>query len=80
MTHIAFIGVGNMGGPMARNLLKAGEGVSAFDLSEAMLAPVVGAGAAKAASVKEAVQDAMSSSPCCLPGSMCARSISTTGS
>jgi 3-hydroxyisobutyrate dehydrogenase len=58
MTNIAFIGVGNMGGPMARNLLKAGNGVAAFDLSAAMLEPVVAAGAAKAASVKEAVKDA----------------------
>ena len=44
MTNIAFIGVGNMGGPMARNLLKAGEGVSAFDLSAAALKPVVDGG------------------------------------
>ena len=32
---IAFIGLGNMGGPMAMNLLKAGHEVSGFDLSEA---------------------------------------------
>ena len=32
---IAFIGLGNMGGPMAMNLLKAGHDVSGFDLSEA---------------------------------------------
>jgi 3-hydroxyisobutyrate dehydrogenase len=30
---IAFIGLGNMGGPMALNLLKAGHTLSAFDLS-----------------------------------------------
>lgn len=30
---IAFIGLGNMGGPMALNLHKAGHDVSAFDLS-----------------------------------------------
>ncbi len=58
MTKIAFIGVGNMGGPMARNLLKAGHGVSAFDLSDAVLAPVLAAGAAKAGSANEAVADA----------------------
>jgi hypothetical protein len=29
MTNIAFIGVGNMGGPMARNLVKAGHAVTA---------------------------------------------------
>ena len=32
---IAFIGLGNMGGPMAINLHKAGHQVSGFDLSEA---------------------------------------------
>jgi 3-hydroxyisobutyrate dehydrogenase len=58
MTAIAFIGVGNMGGPMARNLLKAGHAVSAFDLSAAVLEPVLKAGAAKAASANEAVKDA----------------------
>ncbi|MDB6002330.1 MAG: mmsB [Rhizobacter sp.] len=33
--HIAFIGLGNMGGPMALNLHRAGHHVSAFDLSAA---------------------------------------------
>ena len=33
MAEIGFIGVGNMGGPMARNLLKAGHTVTCFDLS-----------------------------------------------
>src|SRR6185437_5488159 len=32
MTTIAFIGLGNMGGPMAANLVKAGHKVVAFDL------------------------------------------------
>ena len=32
MTNIAFIGLGNMGGPMAANLVKAGHKVIAFDL------------------------------------------------
>jgi len=32
MASIAFIGLGNMGGPMAANLLKAGQKVVAFDL------------------------------------------------
>jgi 3-hydroxyisobutyrate dehydrogenase len=35
MTNIAFIGLGNMGGPMAANLVKAGHRVVAFDLVEA---------------------------------------------
>ena len=34
---IAFIGLGNMGGGMAANLVKAGHSVRAFDLSEAAL-------------------------------------------
>lgn len=58
MSVIAFIGVGNMGGPMAKNLLKAGHTVRAFDLSADLLANVASAGAAKAASVKDAVTDA----------------------
>ena len=48
MTTIAFIGVGNMGGPMARNLLKAGHKVTAFDLSAAALEPVIDAGGEEA--------------------------------
>src|ERR1700722_11989017 len=32
MANIAFIGLGNMGGPMAANLVKAGHTVVAFDL------------------------------------------------
>ena len=35
MSTIAFIGLGNMGGPMAGNLVKAGHEVLAFDLVEA---------------------------------------------
>lgn len=58
MTTIAFIGVGNMGGPMARNLVKAGHDVRAFDLSAAVLEPVIGAGAKKASSANEAAKDA----------------------
>lgn len=58
MTNIAFIGVGNMGGPMARNLLKADHKVTAFDLSDAVLAPILKAGAAKAASANDAVREA----------------------
>ncbi len=58
MGKIAFVGVGNMGGPMARNLLKAQEAVSAFDLSAAALQPVVEAGAGAASSIREAVAGA----------------------
>ena len=34
---IAFIGVGNMGCPMAENLMKAGKTVKVFDVSKKML-------------------------------------------
>jgi len=57
MTSIGFIGVGNMGGPMARNLVKAGFDVRAFDLSEAVLRPVVDAGASAAKSAQDAARD-----------------------
>ena len=58
MTNIAFIGVGNMGGPMARNLLRAGNSVTAFDVSAAVLQPVVKAGAQGASSLADAVASA----------------------
>ena len=34
---IAFIGVGNMGCPMAENLMKAGKSIKVFDVSKKML-------------------------------------------
>ena len=58
MPSIAFIGLGNMGGPMAKNLLRAGWAVSAFDLSEAALADVVTAGATAAGSAVNAASGA----------------------
>ncbi len=58
MTTVGFIGVGNMGGPMARNLLKAGLEVTAFDVSPAALKPVVEAGAKEARVAGQAVANA----------------------
>ncbi|BAV66193.1 3-hydroxyisobutyrate dehydrogenase [Sphingobium cloacae] len=55
---IAFIGLGNMGGGMAANLLKNGYAVRAFDLSEEALARAGAAGAVRAASVADAVTGA----------------------
>ena len=55
MTNIAFLGVGNMGGPMARNLIKAGHAITAFDVSASALAPIVQAGAKGAAGARDAV-------------------------
>lgn len=48
--HIGFLGLGNMGAPMARNLLKAGHRLTVFDLSEAAVAGLVEAGATAASS------------------------------
>jgi 3-hydroxyisobutyrate dehydrogenase len=56
--QIAFIGLGNMGGPMAVNLIKAGHSVKAFDLSQDALAKVQAEGGQAAASAQEAVQGA----------------------
>jgi 3-hydroxyisobutyrate dehydrogenase len=57
MSKIGFIGVGNMGGPMARNLLKAGHELKAFDLSKAAVDLVVAAGATAASTAQEAARD-----------------------
>jgi len=58
MALVAFIGLGNMGGPMAINLLKAGHQVQAFDLSKDALAQVQAQGAVVAASAVDAVKGA----------------------
>ncbi|WP_136681109.1 3-hydroxyisobutyrate dehydrogenase [Neptunomonas sp. XY-337] len=58
MATIGFIGLGNMGGPMAINLVKGGHSVKAFDLSDEAIQRVVSEGGSAAASAKEAVMDA----------------------
>lgn len=58
MAKIGFIGVGNMGGPMAINLIKHGHQVTAFDLSDALLNTVVDAGAIRANAVEEVAEGA----------------------
>ncbi len=55
---IAFIGLGNMGAPMAINLVKAGHSVKAFDLSQDAMAKVAAEGGQAAASAQDAVQGA----------------------
>ncbi len=50
--NIGFIGLGNMGAPMAHNLLKAGHQLQVFDLVEKAVAELVAAGATTAASPK----------------------------
>jgi len=58
MSRIAFIGLGNMGLPMAINLKKAGHEVHAFDTVAAALEKAKAEGMIPAASAKEAVADA----------------------
>lgn len=55
---IAFIGLGNMGGAMAHNLLKAGQEVYGFDLSEKALQAFQAAGGLVAESPQAAAQHA----------------------
>ena len=53
MATVGFIGLGNMGGPMASNLAKAGHKVKAFDLSEEALKAIVADGAQAAKTAAE---------------------------
>ena len=57
MAKVAFIGLGNMGGPMADNLLEAGHELAVFDLEASALERMREAGAAVAGSAREAVED-----------------------
>ena len=58
MNQIAFFGLGNMGGPMAANLVKAGYKVRVFDLVPESVTKLVELGAESAATPSEAVKDA----------------------
>ncbi|HYG06117.1 MAG TPA: 3-hydroxyisobutyrate dehydrogenase [Stenotrophomonas sp.] len=58
MSRIAFIGLGNMGGPMAANLVKAGHALRVFDLVPAALEAAVAAGASAATSAADTLADA----------------------
>ena len=58
MTTIAFIGLGNMGNPMAANLVKAGHVVQGFDLMPENLATARDNGINVAADARSAVNDA----------------------
>ena len=58
MSKVAFIGLGNMGAPMAANLVKAGHAVAGFDLVEAAKASAASAGVAIAPSARDAVKNA----------------------
>ena len=52
--NVAFIGLGNMGGPMARNLLKAGHSLAVFDVVQRNVDTLVALGATAAVSAKAA--------------------------
>ncbi|MBU2893922.1 3-hydroxyisobutyrate dehydrogenase [Colwellia sp. D2M02] len=58
MANIAFIGLGNMGSPMAINLVKAGHQVCVFDLADEAVSKVVAAGAVTKKTAAECVQNA----------------------
>ena len=58
MLEIGFIGLGNMGLPMAKNLVAAGHKVTGFDRVDTALAELVAAGGQGAANVNEAVAKA----------------------
>jgi 3-hydroxyisobutyrate dehydrogenase len=58
MTQIAFIGLGNMGGPMAANLVKAGHTVRVFDLMPDAVATAASHGAQAATSARDALAGA----------------------
>ena len=55
MTAIGFIGLGNMGAPMAANLVKAGHQVTGYDLVPEAVATFTAAGGRAAASAADAI-------------------------
>ncbi|MEZ8826062.1 3-hydroxyisobutyrate dehydrogenase [Vibrio amylolyticus] len=57
MATIAFIGLGNMGGPMARNLLSAGLTVNVFDLNKSAAEALAADGATVSDSIEQVIQD-----------------------
>jgi len=58
MSQIAFIGLGNMGGPMAANLVKAGHALRVFDLVPAALEAAKAAGAIASTSAADTLEGA----------------------
>ncbi|MEQ9145025.1 MAG: 3-hydroxyisobutyrate dehydrogenase [Parvibaculaceae bacterium] len=57
MAKVGFIGLGNMGGPMAQNLIKAGHDLVVFDLSDAAVKKATDAGAKAASTASGAAKD-----------------------
>jgi 3-hydroxyisobutyrate dehydrogenase len=58
MARIGFIGLGNMGLPMAQNLIKAGHAIVGLDVSRPQVDKLIAAGGTAAGSVKQAVSSA----------------------
>ncbi len=58
MTSIGFIGLGTMGLPMAKNLLRAGHTVTGFDVKPAAIGALAESGGAAASSAIEAAENA----------------------
>jgi 3-hydroxyisobutyrate dehydrogenase len=56
--NIAFVGLGHMGGPMARRLLKAGHSLTVFDVDQRRIDSLIGAGASGAATANRAASKA----------------------
>ena len=57
MTKIGFIGLGNMGLPMAINLIKAGHQVTGFDLQETAMELFANAGGTRASTLQSAARN-----------------------
>src|SRR5260221_10757437 len=57
MHAVGFIGLGNMGGGMAANLVKAGHAVTAFDISAPALQRATAAGCQVATTAAQAVRE-----------------------
>ena len=58
MATIGFVGLGNMGAPMAANLVKAGHRVTGYDVNAAAVQALASAGVQPAQSAAEATRDA----------------------
>jgi len=58
MARIGFIGLGNMGLPMAQNLLKAGHAVAGFDLNVDASERLTASGGTRSNAVADACKDA----------------------
>ncbi|RMS32938.1 3-hydroxyisobutyrate dehydrogenase, partial [Pseudomonas coronafaciens pv. garcae] len=54
--NIAFIGLGNMGAPMARNLINAGHSLQLFDVNTVVLSEFAGLGAKVSDSPRQAAE------------------------